>query len=122
MKATVIEKFDGVPDGSIDVKTFKPGDVITGQLAKAMVAAGLAKQGAKASPVEEAVASGKKSSGASSEDQGTATADEDGEDDEGEEVDDELDLGADDDGDVMDEGGEDAKPAGGRRGPKSKAK
>lgn len=43
MKAIVIKKFEGVPDGEVYAKTHNPGKQIDGNLARAMVQAGLAR-------------------------------------------------------------------------------
>ncbi len=43
VKAEVTKAFPGVPDGKHDAEDFEPGDEITGDLARAMIAAGFAK-------------------------------------------------------------------------------
>lgn len=43
VKAEVTKAFSGVPDGKHDAVDYVPGDEITGDLAKAMSAAGFAK-------------------------------------------------------------------------------
>lgn len=45
MKATVIKEFPGAPDGAIYPKTFVPGDVVEGDLARVAVENGWAKEG-----------------------------------------------------------------------------
>jgi len=43
MEAKVVIAFRGMPDGGTQVQAYQPGDIITGDLARAMVEAGYAR-------------------------------------------------------------------------------
>ena len=55
IKAKVTKAFDGVPDGAVYPKSWEPGDIVEGDLARVAVAEGWAKEEkpAKGKPADE---------------------------------------------------------------------